>query len=614
MPILPEMSLDGASSSAVKPARAGGDGELGRPGLIAEQAPEFSDVLAGSQADLEQHLDEKRGGGGESATALDAGFEAGRETSPRTELLPADASVSAGLAIAPDTIGATGPAMARSTQIRAGERAGRGSERNAASHSATDRSGNRLGPVAGKTAPPGGKPVPVIEIWDRPPPGSEKGGSDKSPTAPAKATRGPAPLEGSGLRGGEMGAASQAMAAAQMAKTAPEMGSQAGPKAAAATDRRSARADPLLAGPLSGSLSSPLSGPLGGLRAPSQIAGSVSGGFPARIAPQSERAPEGASGRASGGWGQAILKPAAMAEIAAQRLGSSDLPGAQTARGLMSGSVLGAPSGAAPAAPALAGDAALTPAPVPGPAPTPASSSSPASGPSSASLAIASDPASGAAPSPAHTSANASAHATTAPTTPLATPLATPPAAPPAAPASASGSVLGEARLGAQMESAIESLAQTREAGRDARPELNLRHGEFGAVKVQLAVAGGDVRATLSARDPGFVPAMHAALAERGIVAGTEAASTHTSRGQDQSSAQSHTSQQQSGHQSGQQSGQSSGGRYGLSPGGDQGSSQPYSEQSGNRDEEDRSRGPQAAAPDGVDADTMRVRRGGLFA
>ena len=160
------------------------------------------------------------------------------------------------------------------------------------------------------------------------------------------------------------------------------------------------------------------------------------------------------------------------------------------------------------------------------------------------------------------------------------------------------------------MESAIESLAQTREAGRDARPELNLRHGEFGAVKVQLAMAGGDVRATLSARDPGFVPAMHAALAERGIVAGTEAASTHTSRGQDQSFAQSHTSQQQSG----QHSGQSSGGRYGLSPGGDQGSSQPYSEQSGNRDEEDRSRGPQAAAPDGVDADTMPVRRGGLFA
>ncbi len=495
MPILPDMSLDGASSSAVKPARAGGDGELGRPGLSAEQAPEFSDVLAGSQADLEQHLDEKHGGGGESATALDAGFETGRETSTRTGRLPADAPLSDRAAIALDTIGTTGPAMVRSTEIRAGERAGRGPERSAASHSATDRSGNRLGPFAGKTTPPGGKPVPVIEIWDRPSTGSENGGADESSTAPARVARGTVPLEGPGLRPG-----------------------------------------------------------------------------------------------------------------------SSDLPGAQTARGLMSGSVLGAPSGAAPAATVLAGDAALTPAPtpertpapVPGPVPTPAPSSSPASGSARSSLAIASDPASGAAPSPAHTSANTSAHATTAP--------ATPPAAAPAAPASAPGSVLGEVRLGAQMESAIESLAQTREAGRDARPELNLRHGEFGAVKVQLAVAGGDVRATLSARDPGFVPAMHAALAERGIVAGTEAASTHTSRGQDQSSAQSHTSQQQSGHQSGQQSGQSSGGRYGLSPGGDQGSSQPYSEQSGNRDDEDRSRGPQAAAPDGVDADTMRVRRGGLFA
>ena len=169
---------------------------------------------------------------------------------------------------------------------------------------------------------------------------------------------------------------------------------------------------------------------------------------------------------------------------------------------------------------------------------------------------------------------------------------------------------MGETRLGTQIESAIENLAQTREAGRAARPELNLRHGEFGAVKVQLALAGGDVRATLSARDPGFVPAMQAALAERGMLANFEAASTHTSRGHDQSFGQSHSSQHQSGH--------TSSGRYGLSQGADQGSSQPYSEQSGNHNEEDRSRAPDRAATDEVaaeaHAEANAMRTGGLFA
>lgn len=159
--------------------------------------------------------------------------------------------------------------------------------------------------------------------------------------------------------------------------------------------------------------------------------------------------------------------------------------------------------------------------------------------------------------------------------------LASPPAPAPlpgaAAPASApapfpamvpeAGAAQG-AGLAAQpsgMEAAIEQLAGLRDAARAARPEMTLRHGEFGAVSLRVeasAAVPGEWRAVVASRDPGFVPAVQAALAERAIAAAGEAASL--------------------GGLSSGANGSGSGpgqGTYGSSPGSQQGSSQPYSPQ-----------------------------------
>lgn len=135
----------------------------------------------------------------------------------------------------------------------------------------------------------------------------------------------------------------------------------------------------------------------------------------------------------------------------------------------------------------------------------------------------------------------------------------------------------------AQLENTIEHLASARDAGRSASGDVTLRHQEFGAVNMRLEVAGGDLRAVLAARDPGFVPAIQAALAERSVSAGQEASPT-TSGGQSNGRGSEQSSTQQ-GSQSGSHSGsQTSSGasssqsdpRYGSSPGSGQGSPQPY--------------------------------------
>lgn len=68
---------------------------------------------------------------------------------------------------------------------------------------------------------------------------------------------------------------------------------------------------------------------------------------------------------------------------------------------------------------------------------------------------------------------------------------------------------------GSQIEQLVEALAVARQAGRDARGELALRHGEFGVVAIRLEQAEGETRAVLAGRDPGFAPAIVAALADR---------------------------------------------------------------------------------------------------
>ena len=197
-----------------------------------------------------------------------------------------------------------------------------------------------------------------------------------------------------------------------------------------------------------------------------------------------------------------------------------------------------------------------------------------------------------------------------APLPPAASPAPAPSAAPvqpapPAAPAP-----VAEPRIPApDQESAIAQLGEIREALRSARPEMTLRHAEFGFVSLRLegtAAAPQDWRAVLASRDPGFVPAFQAALAERAVAASADTAATGNGAGQGGSSSS------------------SSDQRYGFSQGSGQGSSSPYPGQSGGRDEgaSQDPRNPQqrraddsAAATAGApDSEASDQRQRGLFA
>jgi len=125
-----------------------------------------------------------------------------------------------------------------------------------------------------------------------------------------------------------------------------------------------------------------------------------------------------------------------------------------------------------------------------------------------------------------------------------------------------------------QLESTIAQVGDLREALRSARPEMTLQHGEFGFVALRLEQAGAqDWRAVLASRDPGFVPAIQAALAERAVTPASASAESGQFLGQP-GAGQNGPSDQ----------------RYGASPNGGQGGSQPSLGHSANRDGE--------AAPD----------------
>ena len=143
-------------------------------------------------------------------------------------------------------------------------------------------------------------------------------------------------------------------------------------------------------------------------------------------------------------------------------------------------------------------------------------------------------------------------------------------------------------RLAPQLENTIDQLAEARSAAQASRPELTVRHQEFGAITMRLEAMGNDFRATLSARDPGFVPAIQTALAERSVAASSETTGSGAQRGNEQGSAQSGS---QSGSHTGQFAGSPGGGwnpqgNYGSSTGAGQGTSQPYTGQTENRDED----------------------------
>jgi len=140
---------------------------------------------------------------------------------------------------------------------------------------------------------------------------------------------------------------------------------------------------------------------------------------------------------------------------------------------------------------------------------------------------------------------------------------------------------MGNARLAPQIENAIDQISQAREWSRQSPSELTLRHQHFGSVTMTIDARGPDLRATLAARDPAFVPAVQAALAERGVVPVAESGSAMTGRGSDQHASNgSPTGQGANGHGSagGGSPGQGSFSdrNYGNSEGSAQASRQPY--------------------------------------
>ena len=165
------------------------------------------------------------------------------------------------------------------------------------------------------------------------------------------------------------------------------------------------------------------------------------------------------------------------------------------------------------------------------------------------------------------------------------------------------GAALGDVARpapGADAEAVLDQISALRDAARSVRSEVVLRHGEFGTVNLRIDAAGapGEWRALISNRDPGFVPAVQAALAERGVAASAETSAnlTHQNSGG-----------QSGGQAAGQGSGQSP---YGSSPGSQQGSSQPYSGQTPGEGRR------HAAASAGTANDTGQstASDGGLFA
>lgn len=214
------------------------------------------------------------------------------------------------------------------------------------------------------------------------------------------------------------------------------------------------------------------------------------------------------------------------------------------------------PSAEAPAQPVRPATAAVSAEPEPAsPAPLPASSVSP--------------------PAPAATPGDVAAPPAADPASPTA---ATPPPVPAAlaalAPAPNPTPTPERTDLRAdtpapQQQSTIDQVGDLREALRSARPAMTLHHAEFGAVSLRLEATGVEGwRAVLASRDPGFVPAIQTALAERAVM--SAAASPDSGGFMHHSGTGEH--------------------RSGSTPNGGQGASQPYLGQSGSRDGE--------AAPD----------------
>lgn len=153
------------------------------------------------------------------------------------------------------------------------------------------------------------------------------------------------------------------------------------------------------------------------------------------------------------------------------------------------------------------------------------------------------------------------------------------------------------------LDGSIEQIGAVRDLARSVRPEMQVRHAEFGAVNIRLDTsAPGDLRAVLTSRDPGFIPAVQSALAERAVVAAADTSSNTGNNSQGRGG--DNPASQHSGQPAGQQA------NYGSSPGSGQAPYQPYSAQN----LRDGRSGAQASPQGGsADRDSPQQDRG-LFA
>lgn len=148
-----------------------------------------------------------------------------------------------------------------------------------------------------------------------------------------------------------------------------------------------------------------------------------------------------------------------------------------------------------------------------------------------------------------------------------------------------------EIRPSIDLENAVTQLSEARESGRNLRPEVALRHSEFGVVNMRLEQMAGDLRATLSSRDPGFLPSLQAALPDRAITLGADTGLGANSRGHEGGSTgqpNGSTNTSFGGH-SGSAASQSGHPHYGSSTGSTQASSKPSLDHQASEESDPRS-------------------------
>lgn len=76
----------------------------------------------------------------------------------------------------------------------------------------------------------------------------------------------------------------------------------------------------------------------------------------------------------------------------------------------------------------------------------------------------------------------------------------------------------------AAFETIVERFAEARQAAQPGRAEISVLHREFGHVAMQFEMAGRQLKVSLASNDADFAPAVQAAMADRPVLAASDAA------------------------------------------------------------------------------------------